>query len=104
MKKLFLSGVVFTALAVGPALAADMPRKAPAYGPPPPPPVVYNWTGCYIGINGGWGWKKTEFDVGHNNDAFFGPAFAAGATPSHYNIDNMEGGLVGGTLGCNYQM
>ena len=31
MKKLLLSGVAFIALAVGPALAADLPRKAPAY-------------------------------------------------------------------------
>ena len=34
-----------------PALAADMAVKA---APPPPPlPVIYNWTGFYIGANGG---------------------------------------------------
>jgi len=33
------------------ALAADLPRKAPAYVPPAPPPVT--WTGCYIGANVG---------------------------------------------------
>ncbi len=83
------------------ASAADLPRKAPAYMPPPPPP--FTWTGCYIGINGGGAWKKTEFDISNNNAAFFGPAFAAGSTPNHYDIDNMSGGIVGGTLGCNYQ-
>ena len=36
-------------LATGQTLAADLPRKAPAYVPPAPPPIT--WTGCYIGAN-----------------------------------------------------
>ena len=60
MKRIF-SATPFCALALGPALAADLP---PA--PPPPPrapaayvPVavpLYNWTGFYLGPNIGWGW------------------------------------------------
>jgi outer membrane immunogenic protein len=53
MKKLLLSGVTLAALAVGPALAADLPRKAP---PAPPPPPVLNWTGWYVGLNAGAVW------------------------------------------------
>ena len=61
MKRLFLSAVAFSAVAVGPALAADLPRKAPAYVPPAPPP--YNWTGFYVGLNGGYSWGKATGDV-----------------------------------------
>lgn len=53
MKKLLLSGVTLAALAMGPALAADLPRKAP---PAPPPPPVISWTGWYVGLNAGAVW------------------------------------------------
>ena len=96
--------LALSALSIGSvsAMAADMPMKAPPMVAPPPPP--YNWTGCYIGINGGVAWKSTSFDISHNNTAWFGAAFAAGSTPNYYDINNMSGGIVGGTLGCNYQI
>ncbi|HWC94809.1 MAG TPA: hypothetical protein VG475_17060, partial [Pseudolabrys sp.] len=84
------AAIVFGGVQIAPA--ADMAVKAPMAAPI----AVYNWTGCYIGINGGGAWKTTRFDIANNNAAFFGPAFAAGATPSHYDID-MSGGIVGGT-------
>jgi outer membrane immunogenic protein len=67
----------------GQAAAADMgrpamPTKAPYYAP------VYNWTGFYLGINGGYGWGKSDWT-----------AFGADADPS--------GGMVGGTIGYNWQ-
>ena len=61
MKKLLLSSIVLVSLAVGPALAADLPRKAPAYTPPPPPPVL-TWNGWYVGLNVGAGWNNNDFD------------------------------------------
>jgi outer membrane immunogenic protein len=89
MKRLILAGISVLALAaaVSAANAADlgrrgMPAKAPAYVEP-----VYNWTGFYAGINGGWGFGSSEWS-------------AATATHS-FDID---GGLVGGTVGYNYQM
>ena len=45
MKRLLLAGLAFSAL-IMPAMAADMPIKAP-----PPPPT---WTGLYWGVNVGW--------------------------------------------------
>jgi outer membrane immunogenic protein len=48
MNKLLLTGLAFTALAAGPAMAADMPVKARAV-----PVAVASWTGLYVGINGG---------------------------------------------------
>ncbi len=58
--------VAFGGLAVAAALfaaplsvasAADMPLKA---RPAPPPPAAYNWTGFYVGIQGGGGWGSAE--------------------------------------------
>jgi outer membrane immunogenic protein len=74
MNKLLLASVGILAFGVASASAADIPRrhampaKAPAYVAPP-----YNWTGFYVGINGGGAFNTT-------------------------------GGLVGGTLGYNYQV
>ena len=37
------------------ASAADLPSKAPAYVPPVP---VADWSGVYVGLEGGYGWGK----------------------------------------------
>jgi outer membrane immunogenic protein len=88
MKSVFLASVGAFALAVlaGPAGAADLPpryaapmvTKAPAFAP------VYNWTGFYIGINGGGGWGRSRWDTA---DGF-----------------NTSGWLAGGTAGYNWQV
>ena len=80
MKRILSSTIAIAALLglAGHASAADMSArpmvtKAPAYVAP-----YYNWTGAYIGINGGGGWGSSA------------------------NIDT-SGGFVGGTLGYNWQ-
>jgi outer membrane immunogenic protein len=64
MKKLLLATVTLVVLAGGPAAAADLGRKAPAYIPPPAPPAP-TFTGCYVNGGGGYGlWNidhSTEF-------------------------------------------
>src|SRR5664279_190864 len=70
------------------ASASDMPVKAPA-------PIVaplYNWTGPYIGIAGGYGW-------GHSNQTDSGISIA-GENDGSYA---MNGGIIGGMLGYNWQ-
>src|SRR5690242_20843085 len=88
MKKLVLAGIAMLVLGVASASAADiqrrqaLPAKAPVYMAPP-----YNWTGFYVGINGGGGWGRSDFS----------DPFATGSF-------NTSGGLVGGTVGYNWQM
>lgn len=67
-----------------------MPYKAP----PAIAPVAYTWTGCYIGINGGGAWGQKTWST---NVAF--PDADVATSNSH----DVTGGLVGGTIGCNYQ-
>ena len=55
-----------------PASAADMAVKAP----PPPLMVapVYNWSGFYIGANGGYAWSHQCIDVTAENGVAFAVA------------------------------
>src|SRR5258706_15010600 len=59
MKKL---AIAFAAIAAftAPALAADMPVRAPVYQPPAP---VYNWTGFWISGGGGGGLWNADSNV-----------------------------------------
>jgi outer membrane immunogenic protein len=59
MKKL---AIALTAIAAftAPAVAADMPVRAPVYQPPVP---VYNWTGFYIFGGGGGGLWNADSNV-----------------------------------------
>lgn len=68
------------------ASAADMPVKAP---PLPPAPAVSYWTGWYVGIEGGYGWGRAE-----DTDA-------TGFDSGRFDV---SGGLVGGTIGYNWQV
>jgi outer membrane immunogenic protein len=85
MKRLCLAAIALVALG-GAAAAADLPPapqpyypKAPAYVPVP----VYNWTGFYLGINGGGAFGGSSWNSTGNRD--------------------LSGGLIGGTVGYNYQ-
>jgi outer membrane immunogenic protein len=80
-----LAGAAVAALAVAPSSAADLgPAAPPQTYVAPPAPAAYDWTGFYVGINGGYGWGD------FNNNAALG-------------LGNAGGGLVGGTLGYNWQ-
>lgn len=72
---------------VGHAVAADLPLPSPApptnYYPVVPP---VNWSGLYVGVNGGYGFGSSNWTN-------------AGASTGGFTTN---GGLAGGTLGINY--
>jgi outer membrane immunogenic protein len=82
MRRVLLTTLSLFALTATNAFGADLPRampaKAPAYI------AAYNWTGFYLGINGGYGWAHSDWS-----------AFGTNSRPS--------GGMVGGTIGYNWQ-
>jgi outer membrane immunogenic protein len=86
MRRTFIAAAAMVATAYGHARAADLP--APSIGPPLPV-AVYNWTGFYLGINGGFGTGNSNWSDG--------PVGATGGFP-------ISGFLVGGTVGINYQI
>jgi outer membrane immunogenic protein len=90
MKK-FLLGILSAVAMTAPALAADLPVKAP---PPPPMIPIFNWSGFYIGANGGWGQVDNCIGI---VDPFFGPGVLADG------CRNGSGGLFGGQVGYRWQ-
>jgi outer membrane immunogenic protein len=76
-------GLLAAGLTGGTAAAADL---TPRYAPPPRAPLyspLYNWTGFYVGINGGGGWGSSQWD---GVDKF-----------------DISGGMIGATVGYNWQ-
>jgi outer membrane immunogenic protein len=93
MKKICVAAAAVFGLATS-AFAADMPMAAPYTKAPVFAPVVFSWTGCYIGVEGGGNWGQSQ------QIARTGPAAGAPITGNF----NLSGGIVGGTVGCNYQV
>ena len=87
MKKYLLAAVVIGAITGGvvDAFAADMPVTRESTVIPVP---VYSWSGFYLGLHGGWGFGNVHFS---NTIADIGD-------------HTMDGGLVGGHIGYNWQM
>jgi len=51
------AAVALSVLSGGLASAADLPTAPVAA---PVVAAVYNWTGMYVGANGGWGWGQQD--------------------------------------------
>ncbi len=83
-------------LATGPALAADLPLKAPSE-------AAYQWTGCYIGFNVGGGTSGTNFGSAVGLGTYLSAVNAATVAGSGSGGANADGFLGGGQAGCNYQ-
>src|SRR6478735_4033909 len=80
MKRILLAAASLLA-ATSLSSAADLARRP--YAMPVAPPV-FNWTGFYLGVNGGCGWVDTDIT-------------GVGGT------GQLKGGFVGGQLGYNWQ-
>jgi outer membrane immunogenic protein len=81
MKKFIVASLSFVAFAA-PAIAADMPVKAPVMAAP-----VYNWTGFYVGATAGYGWGSYN----QYSPTSSGP------------VVNPKDFIAGGTVGYNWQ-
>jgi outer membrane immunogenic protein len=93
MKRMLFAGALSLFAATSTAFAADLPAGPPAQAPAAYVPVVtpvYNWSGVYIGINGGYGFGSTDWSS---------PTAGVVGTGTF----NTNGGLVGGTAGFNFQ-
>jgi outer membrane immunogenic protein len=100
MKKLLLLSSAI--VAAGPALAADLPTKAP----PMAAAVPYTWTGCHVGGHIGGAWDHTRYsDPGTLTTINGGPAVVQNfANPGQAFSANSDGAFMGGVqAGCDYQ-
>jgi outer membrane immunogenic protein len=86
MHRILLAGAAAAAMAASLANAADLPRPVPQQMVTKAPPYIdqtFNWTGFYVGVNGGGGW-------GHSFTNLSGGM-------------STSGGVAGGTVGYNAQ-
>ena len=84
------------ALGAKAAIAADMALKAP-------PAPVYQWTGCYAGVNIGEGASASNFGSAVDTGTYLAAGDAATVAGSGGGSKNADGVLPGGQIGCNYQ-
>jgi outer membrane immunogenic protein len=87
----FALGLVTLGMAA-PASAADIAARPYRAPPPVAIPVLYDWTGFYIGLNGGWGQS-------HNCWDFLTPAGAV----VRDGCTDASGGVFGGQVGYRWQ-
>jgi outer membrane immunogenic protein len=92
MKKFLLGTVAFIALAA-PAAAADLAARPYTKAPPPPVALVYDWSGFYIGANGGWGSSRKCWDFTTPAGVFF----------ANEGCHDATGGTAGGQIGYRWQ-
>ena len=94
MKKVLLSTVALIAFAA-PAAAADLAARPYTKAPPPMIAAVYDWSGFYIGANGGWGSSRKCWDF----NTAVGSVQCAAAEGCH----DATGGTAGGQIGYRWQ-
>ena len=91
MKRILLSSITIAALLPVIASASDLPtRSAPYQAPIVSSIPVYNWTGIYVGLNGGYGWGNQD-PLNLITNRFDGASVA------------FSGGVFGGTAGAQIQ-
>jgi outer membrane immunogenic protein len=96
MKKILLGVVGLMALgAAAPASAADLPAKVYTKAPAMVA-AVYDWSGFYIGANGGGGWSRKCWDLTNLLGVPIAPSFGQGC-------HDASGGVAGGQIGYRWQ-
>jgi outer membrane immunogenic protein len=96
MKKMLLGVVGLIALcAAGPAFAADLAPRPYVKAPPPMVAAIYDWSGFYLGINGGGGSSRDCWTATSSN----GVALPNVSEGCH----SATGGMVGGQIGYRWQ-
>jgi outer membrane immunogenic protein len=80
----FLAAASALVLLTGAAAAADLPVYEPPVAPAPVVVPSFDWSGIYFGAHGGYSWGDVDVD-------------------GFPDVDDFDGGLVGGQLGINFQ-
>jgi outer membrane immunogenic protein len=93
MRKFLLGAVALLALGMTvPASAADLAPRPYTKAAPVMMPAIYDWSGFYIGLNGGWGSSRNCWD-----------ATALGVFLGAEGCHNSTGGVAGGQMGYRWQ-
>lgn len=97
MKKILAVAIIATAFS-GQAFAADLPART--YTKAPPVVAAYDWSGFYIGANGGYGWGSDERTDLQANGGFW---TAGPGSIGDVQTLKPSGAVYGGQIGYNWQ-
>jgi outer membrane immunogenic protein len=103
VKKFLFVVIAAAAFCGSPAIAADMPVKAPAAAP------TFNWTGWYVGGHAGYGWARSQegmdppFLAGFYIGAPCALIAAGGGAGGQDCAHGLQGFIGGGQTGYNWQ-
>src|SRR6266700_2242686 len=98
MKGFLLASVALAAFGIASqASAADLAARPYTKAPPPMIAAIYDWSGFYIGANGGWGSSRNCWT------ALSAPAFGIAAVNASEGCHDATGGIVGGQIGYRWQ-
>jgi outer membrane immunogenic protein len=95
MKK-FLLAAAGALTMISSASAADLAARPYTKAPPPMVAALYDWSGFYLGINGGGGWSDKCWDRTNDFGLIISPAFREGC-------HDATGGTIGGQIGYRWQ-
>jgi len=87
-KLLFVTASLVALGAAAPALAADLAARPYTKAPPMVAAAIYDWSGFYVGINGGYGSSHSCWNIAGFSDG----------------CHDATGGTVGGQIGYRWQM
>ncbi|WP_315831052.1 outer membrane protein [Bradyrhizobium prioriisuperbiae] len=98
----FLITAAALAISTGAASAADLAARPYTKAPPPVLDPIYNWTGFYIGGNGGYGWSRVEHE---DLIPGFGGFWTSGTMNPLGPTQTLkpQGAVYGGQMGYNWQ-
>jgi outer membrane immunogenic protein len=95
MNRLLQGAVGLVALSLAaPALAADLPARTYTKAPVVVAPV-YDWSGFYIGLNGGGGSSRNCYTITD--------VAGTAVTPNSEGCHSATGGMAGGQIGYRWQ-
>jgi len=110
------SVVLGLAAASGGLLMSANVASADGYSAPARYAAPDTWTGCYLGVSGGWAWGESKAKQQIRNTLTYpvtsttgisaapaSPTTFANVTTNTIESFDMDGGLIGGTFGCNLQ-
>ena len=93
MKSLALAITGILGISAASAFAADLPVH---YTKAPPMMAAYDWSGFYVGANGGYGWSEKCWNLDNALGVPLVPFIPEGCS-------NGTGGLAGGQIGYRWQ-
>jgi outer membrane immunogenic protein len=100
MKKFLLGLVGLAAMGMAaPASAADLAARPYTKAPPPMVAALYDWSGFYLGVNGGAGWARKCWDINAVNVL----GAIVPVAPFREGCHDATGAMAGGQIGYRWQ-